>query len=387
MTRHAAIVGAGIGGLSAALALSRAGYSVEIFEKAPALGEVGAGLQMSPNAMKALAWLGVSDAVIAAGFEPLAAVMRHHRTGAAYMNAPLAAACRRRYGAPYIHIHRADLHMILAKAAKDSGAQIHLAAAVEGYQAGGTELQLVDGRVIKANIVIGADGVRSVIRNQMLGNDPPRFTGQVAWRGLAPAARLPKDLIAPDATVWVGPGRHFVTYCLRGGNLVNFVAVEERTDWRDDSWTQPGDRAELRAAFEEWAHPVTALLDAAEDVHLWALFDRPPLSLWSDGAACLLGDACHPTLPFMAQGAAMAIEDAVVLARCLEVADPLVAFKRYEALRKPRTTSLQRRARSNADLFHRSGIIARAKLAAASALPQWAALRPLDPVYGYDPTT
>ena len=389
MTMTANIVGAGLGGLAAAVALSAAGVVVRIYEQADALAEVGAGIQLSPNAMLALRALGVEAQVISKGFEPRAAVIRDFRSGKCYMNAPLADDCTRRYGAPYIHIHRADLHSILLNAAQDAGVTVETGARVAGYDADGSSpaFRFKDGRTAPADLLIGADGLKSCVRAQMTTSQAPEFTGQVAWRGLIPTRELPDDLVAPDATVWAGPGRHFVTYFVQGGDLVNFVAVEERSDWRGESWTEQGDKADLRDAFDGWRPEVTTLIDHAEQCFLWALFDRAPLPKWSDGPVTLLGDACHPMPPFMAQGAAMAIEDAYVLAKCIQ-ADAFLprALHRYEDLRKPRTSKVLARARANADLFHMNGAGAKARLFAASLLPQRFALSPLDWIYGFDPT-
>ena len=389
MIETANIAGAGLGGLLAALTLSRVGATVRIFEKAETLGEVGAGIQLSPNAMHVARDLGVEAQIIAAGFEPKAAVIRHSITGKRYVDAPLAAACNERYGAPYIHIHRADLHAILLKAALDAGATVDTGVAVKTYETDdqSTRLHLSDGRVSEADLLIGADGLRSKVRETMLGAEDPDFTGQVAWRGVVPTTALPPGLIDPDATVWVGENRHLVTYYLRGGELVNFVAVEERNDWREESWTQPGDLNELRAAFGDW-HPVVAtLIGKVEQPFLWALFDRKPLPRWTDGRVALLGDACHPMLPFMAQGAAMAFEDAHTLASCVAGNDDTSeALRWYEALRKPRTSTIQTRARENAAMFHLDGVSARIRLAIASLLPARAAFWSLDSIYGFDPT-
>lgn len=388
LTAH--IVGAGLGGLAAAAALAAVGLRVHVFEQAEALGEVGAGVQLSPNAMLALRAMGLEQKILDAGFEPTSAVIRDGRTGKSYLHAPLAEECRRRYGAPYVHIHRADLHGILRAAAEDAGAVVETGARATGYAAAMTrpELLLDSGQTRAADLLIGADGVRSVIRAQMTDADAT-FTHQVAWRGLIPARDLPDRLIPPDATVWAGPGRHFVAYYVRGGDLVNFVAVEERTAWRSESWTQLGDKAALRAVFDGWRPEITTLIDHVDQTFLWALLDRAPLPKWSDGKVALLGDACHPMPPFMAQGAAMAIEDAWVLAKCVEAdggANLPRALQRYEALRKPRTSRVLNQSRANADLFHMSGPISRARLLAASFLPRRFALAPLDWLYGFDPT-
>lgn len=383
------IAGGGLGGLAAALALKLVGANVRVFEQAKVSSEVGAGIQLSPNAMLALRALGLDARVCEVGFEPRAAVIRDYRSGEAYMSAPLAADCRRRYGAPYIHIHRADLHAILLAAAHEAGVTIETGARIIGYNLSGPRpaFQFDDGTSAEADLLIGADGVRSKVQAQMGPTEAAAFTGQVAWRGLIPAKDAPNGLIAPDATVWAGPGRHFVTYFVRGGDLVNFVAVEERSDWRGESWSEPGDKGALRAAFDGWRPEITTLIDRAEKCFLWALFDRPPLARWTEGPVALLGDACHPMPPFMAQGAGMAIEDAYVLAKCVQADGDLPrALGRYQALRKPRATKVLRQARANADLFHMNGVGAKARLFAASLLPRRFALSPLDWIYGFDPT-
>lgn len=389
MITTANIAGAGLGGLASALALSKIGVRVSVFEQALALTEVGAGIQLSPNAMHVARWLGIDDQIIRVGFEPEAALIRDYRTGKRYMNAPLTDMCQRRYGAPYIHIHRADLLMILTEAAVKAGVVIETGADVQGYDASRDRAAFLlgEGLSADADLLIGADGLGSKVREQMLGAEAPEFTGQVAWRGLIPAHILPDGLVAPGATVWAGPGRHFVTYYVRGGDLVNIVAVEERADWRDESWTHPGDPAALRTVFDGWHPDVTTLIDHLDQCFLWALFGRKPLPTWSDGPVALLGDACHPMLPFMAQGAAMAFEDAFVLAKCVEANPSLTsALQRYEDLRKPRATKIQAKARANADLFHMNGLRAKASLHAASLLPARTALAPLDWIYGFDPT-
>jgi salicylate hydroxylase len=389
MIQTAQIAGAGIGGLATALALARAGVSVEVHEQARELIEVGAGLQLSPNACKALSYLGILEAVRAVAFEPETVSVRHYRTGARLFNAPLKGICDTRYGAPYLHIHRADLLSVLEDAARTAGVHVHLGCPVSGASEVALEL---GGRALDpADLVVGADGIRSAVGRKVIGDVAPDFTGQVAWRGVIRADCLPKGAIEPGATAWIGPGRHMVTYYLRAGTLLNFVAVEERDDWRDDGWTQPGDLAELRRAFGDWHPGVSALVNAVDQTFLWALFGRPELPRWSKGSVVLIGDACHPTLPFMAQGAAMAIEDAVVLCRCVQAFDVPTALARFEAARKPRCSALQQRARSNAEVFHLSGgakyLVNRAKLGLSWALPGSHRLMPFDSIYGYDLVT
>ncbi len=391
MVRTAIVAGAGLAGLTAGLALARQGVEVQILEQAAELGEVGAGIQLSPNAMKVVAALGLDRQVNAAGFEPEQAVIRHHRSGRAHLSLPLRQTCRGRYGAPYVHIHRADLHEILTGQALAEGIEIKLGSAVLDYNdAPGVVSVRHCGGVEEADLLIGADGLHSAVRATMLGTDKPRFTGQVAWRGTVPVNRLPPGLVPPDATVWAGPGRHFVTYLLRGGTLANFVAVEERDTWRSESWSDLGDAGELRLAFAGFHPSVTGLLEKVTTCHLWALFDRAELPIWHRERSVLIGDACHPMLPFMAQGAAMGLEDAMCLAqRVASIENLQQALASFQAERKPRATALQQKSRNNAGLFHLSqgpgGSVARFKLAAARFLPAAWAMRQFDGIYGYDP--
>ncbi|GGA27813.1 FAD-dependent monooxygenase [Neptunicoccus cionae] len=389
MIRRANIAGAGIGGLTAALALAQQGIKVCVFEQAPALGEVGAGLQLSPNAMKVLTHLGLGEPLQQVAFAPELARIKDGITGRDLVRLPLKDQCEAVYGAPYLHVHRADLHEILENAARQLGVQIKTGSTVTGYTTSGLR---VDGNEEQADLNIGADGIRSAITAQMHPKFAPRFTGQLAWRGTVPTANLPDGLIPPDATVWVGRGAHVVTYYLRGGSLVNFVAVEERDDWQNPSWRERGDPADLLARFAGWHGDLQTLFEAVDATYLWALFDRPQLPNWSDGTTGLLGDACHPTLPLMAQGAALAIEDACVLAGCASrsVSDVAAALEQYTRLRKPRATQLQARARRNAVLFHLDGpfqgAVPRLKLSIAGHLPDRLGLRPFDSIYGYDAT-
>jgi salicylate hydroxylase len=217
--------------------------------------------------------------------------------------------------------------------------------------------------------LIGADGIHSIIRDGLFGPESPTFTGNVAWRGLVPADRLPEGLVNPVAGVWWGPGKHFVHYFLRGGELVNCVCVVEKEGWEIESWTEHGDHAELKRDFTGWHPTIQTLIDNMDPdaCFKWALFDRPPMLAWSTGRVTLLGDACHPTLPFMAQGAAMAIEDAAVLSRSLAKAETVAeGLARYESLRKARTAGVQKGSRRNARVFHMRGFKAWARNRAAS---------------------
>ena len=385
--RSALIGGGGIGGLSAAIALRQLGINVTVVERATTYDEIGAGLQLSPNAVKALRILGVEAQVIARGFEPLRARITHYKTAKHFSDISLRDVVTDRYGAAYVHIHRADLHQILLNRARELGAEVVGGLAISGYRQDADAISVFAGdREFRADIAVAADGARSVLRDQMLNRSPLRFTGQVAWRALIPATRLPAGRVAPNATVWVGPGRHLVTYYLRGGELVNIVAVEERDDWTDPSWRQRGDAEEMRRAFADWHPDVTDLLEAVDVCHLWALFDSDPLPKLVDDRLILLGDAAHPTLPFMAQGAAMALEDAVTLGSALSAPSADLSF--YQKERLKRTLMVQRMSRANASLFHLNqgpwGLISKAKLGVVRAFPALSMLA-LDRVFKFDP--
>jgi salicylate hydroxylase len=281
--------------------------------------------------------------------------VREHRAGGLVARLTLGHACVARYGRPYWHLHRADLLAVLAAGAAEAGAALRTGARVEevAQTREGVRIGLADGTQEQAELAIGADGVRSSLRGAAFGGRQGRFTGHAAWRGLVPAERLPPGLFPRAACVTMGPGRHVVTYPLRGGALWNFVAVEERADWAEESWTRRDDPANLRAAFAGWSPAVEALLGTVEDTFLWGLFDHPPPPAWAKGRLALLGDACHPTLPFLAQGAAMALEDAWVLAAALAAAPDLhAALAAYEERRRFRAARVQRAAARNGKLYH-----------------------------------
>ncbi len=390
---EALIAGGGIAGMAAALALARAGWRVTVCEEAPAPAEVGAGLQMSPNAARVLRWLGVLDAVAATAFRPRAAQMRDGRSGARIFRTALGATAEARWGAPYLHVHRADLLAVLSGAAREAGADIRGGTRVEGYvlHPEGPALKLAGGEALSGDLVIGADGIRSALRAGLNGPEEPDFTGQIAWRGTIAAARLPDRLVAPDATVWAGPGRHLVTYYLRGGSLVNFVAVEERSAWTAEGWSVQGDPDQLRRGFVGWHEDVTGLLDQVGETFLWGLFGRPEQVRWVDGPVLLIGDAAHPMLPFMAQGAAMALEDVAVLVAELRAAgDPAEALLAHEERRWPRVARVQRISLANGRFFHKRSGLARlgnwGLVSAVSRLAPGLAAAQLDWLYGHDAT-
>ncbi|MEM8840495.1 MAG: FAD-dependent oxidoreductase, partial [Pseudomonadota bacterium] len=348
ITGSALIIGAGIGGAATAVALARAGWKVRLFERAKEIAEVGAGLQISPNGVKALEALGLAEGARVAAVAPEAAVMCDGITGFEILRLPLGDAAVDRWGAAYLHLHRADLLSLLLDAALDAGVELTQGREVTGFPDDGHgPVTCSDGSEETADLVVVACGVRSG-----LIHDEPTFGGQVAWRALVDASRLPEGLIKREATVWAGPRRHLVTYLLRGGSLVNVVAVEDRRAWVAEGWAQRGDIFDLAHSFKRWDERIVQLIDAVEECYLWGLFERQVPEALNNGSRVLIGDAAHPMLPFMAQGATMAVEDAVVLRNCLAGAPVAEALERFNALRRPRVVRAQEASRENARLFH-----------------------------------
>ena len=390
------VAGGGIGGITAALCLAQRGCTVEVFEQASAFGEVGAGIQLSPNCARVLLHLGLGPALQAVGFLPQATQFRAWDTGEVLGENRLGAYVHERYGAPYYHVHRGDLLRVLVEAAaRTPGITLYTGMRVRDCAQDGRGVTLtLEGRadgtrahradlVHTGDVLIGADGIHSVVRAHLWGSEQPRFTGNVAWRALVPADRLPAGLIRPMSTAWWGPHKHFVHYYVRGGALVNCVCVVEKAGWEIESWTERGALSELRADFAGWHADLQTLIGAIDTDALfkWALYDRAPMARWGVDRITLLGDACHPTLPFMAQGAAMAIEDAAVLAGCLaSEGDVPARLQRYEDLRRDRTAGIQTGSRRNAALFHLSGAEAEQRNRAMRAAGE----RSMDDLYGYD---
>jgi len=355
------VAGGGIGGLTASLCLAAKGYSVEVFEQAGEFVEIGAGIQLSPNCSRVLHSLGLEDVLRASAFLPSGSQFRNWKTGRVIAESKLGDEVVERFGAPYYHMHRGDLLRVLVEAARQSDRiALHLDTRAVGFQqsAEGVRLLTVDAEH-EGQALIGADGIHSEIRTGLWGAESPRFTGTVAWRALVAVDRLPEGLIRPMSTVWWGPRKHFVHYYVRRGTLVNCVCVVEKKGWDVESWTERGDYDELKADFAGWHDDLQQLIDTADRDSLfkWALYDRAPMPRWGKGRVTLLGDACHPTLPFMAQGAAMAIEDAAVLAGCLASSEDVGhELARYENLRRDRTAEIQKGSRRNATVFHLSGV-------------------------------
>lgn len=358
------IVGGGIGGLTAALACAQKGHEVVLFEQAPEFGDVGAGLQIPPNAMKVLRALGVAGRVSHDAVRPLSLRMRHGESASnegLIFNVPLGAVAEQRWGAPYLHIHRADYIEALKDCVADiPNVEVRLGQIVTDVRSEDEQatLTLSDGTHEEGDVVVGADGLHSIVRGYLHGGDSPRFTGNMAWRATVPVEMLGKDAPEAVACVWVGEGRHAVTYRLRGGSLVNFVGVVETDHSGSESWATQGSKVKAQEDFSGWHPSITRLLEVVSDDALfqWALFDRKPLPFWSRGRVTLLGDAAHPMLPFFAQGAAMATEDAWVLANCFsETSTVETALQAYQMGRHARASRVQAASRGNMKTFHRAG--------------------------------
>lgn len=362
-----AVIGAGIGGLAAAIALRRHGFHVDVYEQARQFRRVGAAINLTPNAVRVLDGLGLADAIRRTAHRPLYRISRTWDTGAVTSNVELGAAAEKKYGAPLLTLHRADL--LAAIEAQVPADRVHLGRKLVAFEQDEREarLRFADGSNASADIVIGADGIHSTIREALFGPEAPRFTGAVAFRSIVPAARLAQYELR-SFTKWWGPHPHsqIVTFLIDSGREFFVFATIAQPEWQQESWSVEGDIEELRAGFVGYHPEARAIIEACDHTLKTALYERDPLPAWTQGRATLLGDACHPMMPFMAQGAAMGLEDAAVLARCVEGAsseDIASALARYEATRRERTSRMQLGSRENQWLKH-------------GVDPDW--------VYGYD---
>ncbi len=352
------IAGAGIGGLTAGACLLQAGHDVTLFEQASELSEVGAGLQLSANATHVLHHLGLGPALAEVGVRPGAYVFRLHDTGEEIQRFALSEDHERLHGAPYYQVHRADIHSLLvAKVRALRRDAIQLNCQVIGFDESedGVELRLAGGAVVQGDLLVGADGLKSVICQQLNGNIPATYTGDAAWRITVPIERLPRNFIEQVMTVWMGPGRHAVAYYLRAGALLNFVGLVETDEVSEESWTAKVPWKRFKADFAGWHGDVQTIIDAAdrEGCYRWSLHYRPAIRHWSTRRATLLGDAVHPTLPYLAQGACMAIEDGAVLTRALDQTDSIFeALRLYQRNRMDRTQRIVAQSSANRTLFH-----------------------------------
>lgn len=348
MNDRVAIVGAGIGGLTAAIALRELGREVVVFEQAEEFGRVGADINLTPNAVRALDPLGVGPALRETAARPSHRISRTWDTGEETSRLEMGEAAERKYGAPQLTIHRADL-LVALEQALPPGTIRHGHRLVSVTNAGArARLEFASGAVAQADVVVGADGIHSAVRTALLGPESPTFTGVVAYRAVVPASRLDVPNLGAF-TKWWGPEpeTQIVTFPLNRGEDVFVFATTPQASWTEESWTTPGDVVELRAMYRHFHPEARALLDACDSVLKSALYVRDPLPQWSVGRTTLIGDAAHPMMPFMAQGAAMSIEDAVVLARALGGSSTDAALKRFEAARLPRTSRIQIGSRGN----------------------------------------
>jgi salicylate hydroxylase len=354
-TQRIAIVGAGIGGMTAAAALHQRGFTVDVYEQARALGEVGAGLQLAPNAVKVLRGLGLADAIARVGFEPSDIVSLNWDDGDLRYREPLKAVAPERYGAPYLMAHRADLHGLLAGLVPAE--RIHLGKRCAEVETDGTGARLgfTDGSRVEADVVIAGDGIHSVLREKLFGKTEARFTNQICWRATVPIDQVPRQL-GPDGKValdgteyfrWLGPTGHVICYPIRAGRVLNIFAGKVSEDWFDESWSVPSSREELSAAYVGWDPTMLRMFEKVEGCFKWGIYDREPLPAWRAGRVVLMGDAAHPMMPTLAQGAAISMEDgyaaALALARFAD--DPDRGLDAYDAERRPRASQVQRQAR------------------------------------------
>lgn len=379
------VIGAGIGGLAVAIALAERGAVVRVLEQADELRELGAGLQITPNGVAVLDALGLGEGARERGLVASAVELRDYRVGRKVVRLDMMREAGER---PYLLMHRADLVKLLEARARALGVLIapgRRVIAVAPDARGGT-LTLADGSREEAAFVVGADGLHSRVRPALNGEQAPFFTGQVAWRALVPCT----DRTRREVRVHMGPGRHVVTYPLRGAQVLNVVAVEERDQWMDEGWNHPGEPEEMRRAFSMFCAEITTVLKHVETVHVWGLFRHPVAERWFGAGCALLGDAAHPTLPFLAQGANMALEDAWVLADCLS-AQPLEdALPAYQKRRRARVARVIEAANANARNYHlRNPLVrfaAHSGLRAAGAIAPEQIMGRFDWVHAFDVT-
>jgi len=384
------IAGGGIGGITAALALRRRGIEAVLFEQADAFRQVGAGIQVSANAVRVLLGLDFADALAQVAVYPEARDYRAWDTGERLFWTPLGARAEARFGAPYYHVHRADLLNVLLSGLGDAHCHLNARLARFAQHADGVAVTLADGRAFAGDVLIGADGIHSTVRAQLFGAEHPRYTGNVAWRGLLPAERVAHLGLEPVTGVWIGPNRSIVQYYVASGRTFNWIGISRSADPGRESWLAEGKIEDALAEYSGWHSTIRAVIGATPRVLRQALHDREPLPDWRVGRVALLGDAAHPMLPFYAQGAAQSIEDAAVIAGCLAQAphDPPAALARYVRLRQPRTAWMQGLSRREEELYQMTdaaAIAARNARMSKNRVPESATFPPeQERLYSYD---
>jgi salicylate hydroxylase len=354
------VAGGGIGGLAAAYVLGRAGHAVTVLEQAGTFGEIGAGIQLGPNIFRMFEYLGLTDAVSQVAFFPPGLGMNDVRTGEKVVRVPLGDTARAAYGYPYGVIYRADLHQVFLDACKSlPNVTLRTSSKVDSFEqdGSGVRVRLAGGEVLEGDALIGADGLWSRIRERVIGDGKPRVSGHIAYRAVLKREDVPAHLWSDDVLLWGGEKTHLVHYPLRRGELFNLVAVFH-SDKYDEGWNTFGDTAELHERFAQAVPQVRELLGKIETWKMWVLCDRGPVKIWSDRRVTLLGDAAHPMLQYLAQGAGQAIEDAVVLGEALRFThgDVEQAFRNYQQARYLRTGRVQLTARFYGDIYHASGV-------------------------------
>jgi salicylate hydroxylase len=337
------VIGAGIGGLTTVSALLARGIEATAYDQAEVLTEVGAGVQITPNGVKVVRDLGLEPQFLKFGFKPDAIVGRDWQSGKTVFRTPLGSVCERLYGAPYIQIHRADLQRLLRESVADSAVKLSSQCVEVRKERDSAVAKFADDREVESDLIVAADGVKSPIRQTLFGDSAPRFTGHICWRCLVPFESPNFDLVSPDTSIWFGPNGHVVTYYVKAGKSVNIAAILETGTWQEESWNVRSTKEELAAAYSGWHPKLQRLFAQAEEVYRWGLFVRDPMPSWTIGRITLLGDAAHPMLPYLSQGAAMAMEDGLVLARMLSKHKTSIAaaLGGYETLRVPRATRVQ----------------------------------------------
>ncbi|MBC7609279.1 MAG: FAD-dependent monooxygenase [Polaromonas sp.] len=368
MTDRVLVAGGGIGGLAAALAISRAGWGVQLFEKAAAFSEVGAGIQLGPNVVKVLYHSGLARALEAVAAFPERLQVRSALSGAPLGGMRLGRVIAARYGAPYATVHRADLHGLLLDAVQQSGATLHLNTQLQSFSqtSHGVTVQMADETCLQGNALVGADGLWSTLRQQLLADGPPRLTGHLAYRALVQQSALPEKLRTQNVTVWMGPRMHLVQYPVKRGEWLNVVAFVHGAPVDDlQTWDHSANSADLAAALGAICTALRGLVQAVPGWRLWVMHDRPPMQgayQHAQGRVALLGDAAHPMRPYLAQGAGMAIEDAAELGRVLsqvqsQACDMPTALQHYAQNRWQRNARVQARALRNGEIFHAEGLL------------------------------
>jgi salicylate hydroxylase len=393
-SRTVIVAGAGIGGLTVALALKRNGFRVIVLEQAERLQETGAGIQLSPNAARLLIELGFADRLRPHVVVPQAVRVLNAKNGREIVRIPLGETAAQRYGAPYWIIHRGDLQAVLSAAvAQELDISLKLGMRMEDFvtHPNGVTVSARSGTTAWnefGHALIAADGLWSMSRERLGFREPPRFSGRVAWRALVPAAEVPPEFREPVIHLWLGPDAHLVHYPVKGGKVINIVVITADA-WNAEGWSEPASRIDLlpRLTAARWAPQARALVRLPEAWLKWALFERRPLMNWTQDAAALLGDAAHPMLPFLAQGGAMAIEDAVVAAQCLarRPDDAAAALRTYAAIRRGRTRRVQRQAARNGQHYHLKGVSAMLRNAAMGVMGGEHLLRHYDWLYDWRP--